>query len=64
MLINYHDESFSKDKSVADDAVDKASKTSHEINGIEVLDMTASVVSNSGKITNYRTRIKISLAVD
>jgi flavin-binding protein dodecin len=51
-------------KSAADDALDKATKTLHGIHGIEVLDMTASVDPSSGKITNYRTCIKISLAID
>jgi flavin-binding protein dodecin len=51
-------------KSAADDAVDEATKTLHGIHGIEVSDMTATVDPGSGKITNYRTCIKVSLAVD
>ena len=45
-------------------AVDEAKKTLHGIHGIEVVDMTANIDSASGKITNYRTCIKISFAVD
>ena len=45
-------------------AVDEAKKTLHGIHGIEVVDMTARVDPTSGKITNYRTCVKISFAVD
>jgi flavin-binding protein dodecin len=45
-------------------AVDEAKKTLHGIHGIEVVDMTARVDPASGKITNYRTCVKISFAVD
>ena len=51
-------------KFAADDAVDKATRTLHGIHGIEVSDMTASVDPSSGKITNYRSCIKVSLAID
>lgn len=51
-------------KSAAEDAVDKATKTLHGIHGIEVSDMTATVDPSSGKIMNYRTCVKVSLAVD
>lgn len=44
-------------------AVDEAKKTLHGIHGIEVVDMTARVDPDSGKITNYRTCVKISFAV-
>jgi len=33
-------------------AVDEAKKTIHGIHGLEVVDMTATIDSNSGKITN------------
>ena len=45
-------------------AVDEAKKTLHGIHGIEVVDMTANIDPTSGKITKYRTCIKISFAVD
>lgn len=45
-------------------ALDEAKKTIHGIHGLEVLDMTATVDSNSGKITNYKTSIKVSFAVE
>jgi flavin-binding protein dodecin len=45
-------------------AVDEAKKTLHGIHGIEVVDMTASVDPSSGKITNYKTCVKVSFAVD
>ena len=51
-------------KSAAEDAVDKATKTLHGVRGIEVSDMTASVDPSSGKITRYRTCIKVSFGVD
>ena len=45
-------------------AVDEAKKTLHGIHGIEVLDMTASVDPSSGKITSFKTCVKVSFAVD
>jgi flavin-binding protein dodecin len=45
-------------------AIDEAKKTLHGIHGIEVLDMTATVDPRSGKITNYKTCVKVSFAVD
>jgi dodecin len=45
-------------------AVDEAKKTLHGIHGIEVVDMTATVDPTSGKLTNYRTCLKVSFAVD
>jgi flavin-binding protein dodecin len=45
-------------------AVDEAKKTLHGIHGIEVVDMTATIDSTSGKITNYKTTVKVSFAVD
>lgn len=45
-------------------AVDEAKKTLHGIHGIEVVDMTATVDPNSGKITNYRTCVKVAFAVE
>jgi flavin-binding protein dodecin len=45
-------------------AIEEAKKTIHGIHGIEVRDMTAKVDSNSGKITKYRTCVKISFGVD
>ena len=51
-------------KSAAENAIDKATKTVHGIRGIEVSDMTATVDSVTGKITNYRTCVKVSFALD
>ena len=45
-------------------AVNEAKKSLHGIHGIEVVDMTAGVDPASGKITNFRTCIKVSFAVD
>jgi dodecin len=45
-------------------ALDEAKKTLHGIHGIEVVDMTATVDPNSGKISNYKTCVKVSFAVD
>jgi dodecin len=45
-------------------AVNEAKKTLHGIHGIEVVDMTANIDATSGKITTYRTCVKISFAVD
>lgn len=45
-------------------AVDEAKKTIHGIKGLEVTDMTAIVDPNSGKITEYRTTIKLSFGVE
>ena len=45
-------------------AVDEAKKTLHGIHGLEVVDMTATVDSSSGKIINYKTTVKVSFAVE
>jgi dodecin len=45
-------------------AVNEAVKTVRGIRGIEVVDQTAQVDPNSGKITQYRTCIKFSFAVE
>jgi len=45
-------------------AVDEAKRTLHGIHGIEVVDMTANVDPSSGKISKYRTCVKISFAID
>ena len=45
-------------------AIDEARKTLHGIHGIEVMDMTAIVDENTGKITQYRTGVKISFGVE
>ena len=45
-------------------AVDEAKKTLHGIHGIEVVDMTANVDPGTGKISKYRTCVKISFAID
>ena len=51
-------------KDAAQVAIDEAKKTLHGIHGIEVVDMTATVDSSSGKIINYKTSVKLSFAVD
>ncbi|HEY6884601.1 MAG TPA: dodecin family protein [Nitrososphaeraceae archaeon] len=45
-------------------AVNEAIKTVRGIHGIEVVDQTAKVDSNTGKITQYRTCIKFSFSVE
>jgi dodecin len=45
-------------------AVNEAKKTIHEIHGVEIIDMTAKVDSNSGNITEYRAGVKISFGVE
>jgi len=41
--------------------LDEAKKTLHGIHGIEIIDMTAKVDPNSGKITEYRAAVKVGL---
>jgi flavin-binding protein dodecin len=45
-------------------AIDEAKKTIHGIHGLEITDMTAKVDPNTGKITEYRSGVKISFAVE
>jgi dodecin len=45
-------------------AIDEAKKTIHGIHGLEITDMTAKVDPNTGKITEYRSSVKISFAVE
>lgn len=45
-------------------AVEEARKTIHGISGVEVIDMTAKVDEKTGKITKYRTTVKIAFGVD
>lgn len=45
-------------------AVDEAKKTLHGIHGIEIIDMTAKIDPNSGKIVEYHTVVKISFGVE
>jgi dodecin len=45
-------------------AVDEAKKTLHGIHGIEIIDMTAVVDPNSGKIIQYRAAVKVAFAVE
>lgn len=51
-------------EAAAQAAVDETKKTLHGIHGIEVMDMTATVDPSSGKITNYKTSVKVSFAID
>jgi dodecin len=45
-------------------AVNEAKKTIHGIHGIEVKDMTAKVDPSDGRITEYRTSVKLSFGVE
>jgi flavin-binding protein dodecin len=45
-------------------AIDEARKTIHGITGVEVVDMTAKVDPNTGKITQYRACVKIAFGVE
>jgi flavin-binding protein dodecin len=45
-------------------AVREARKTLHGISGIEVKDMTAKIDPKTGKVTRYRTCIKLSFGVE
>jgi flavin-binding protein dodecin len=57
----------SSDKSwedAAQIAVDEARKTIHGIHGIEVKDMTATVDTNTGKISQFRAGIKVSFGIE
>jgi flavin-binding protein dodecin len=45
-------------------AVDEAKKTLHGIHGVEIIDMTAKVDPNTGRITEYRAGVKISFGVE
>jgi flavin-binding protein dodecin len=45
-------------------AIDEAKKTVHGIHGLEITDMTAKVDPNTGKISEYRSAVKISFAVE
>jgi flavin-binding protein dodecin len=45
-------------------AVNEAKKTINGIKGIELTDMTAIVEPNTGKITEYRSTIKLSFGVE
>jgi dodecin len=45
-------------------AVDEAKKTIHGIHGIEVKDMTATVDTNTGKITQFRAGVKVSFGIE
>ena len=57
----------SSDKSwedAAQVAVDEARKTIHGIHGIEVEDMTATVDTNTGKISQFRAGVKVSFGIE
>jgi dodecin len=57
----------SSDKSwedAAQVALAEATKTIHGITGIELKDMTAKVDSNTGKITEYHSTVRIAFGVD
>jgi flavin-binding protein dodecin len=46
------------------EAVNEARKTLHGIHGIEVMDMTATVDENTGKIAQYRASVKLAFGVE
>jgi flavin-binding protein dodecin len=48
----------------AQNAVNEAVKTIPEIHGIEIKDMTATMNQSTGKITQYRTAVKLSFGVE
>jgi flavin-binding protein dodecin len=57
----------SSDKSweeAAQVAVDEAKKSLHGIHGIEVKEMTATVDTNTGKITQFRAGVKVSFGIE
>jgi dodecin len=39
-------------------------RTIREIHGIEIKDMTATIDQSTGKITQYRTAVKLSFGVE
>ncbi len=45
-------------------ALDEATKTIRGITGLEVISKTATVDPNTGKITQYKTTIKIAFGVE
>ncbi len=45
-------------------AISDAYKTIHGIRGVEVRDMTAEVDPNTGKITKYKTCVKLAFVVE
>jgi dodecin len=45
-------------------AINEARKTLHGIHGIEVMDMTAIVDENTGKIAQYRASVKLAFGVE
>jgi flavin-binding protein dodecin len=45
-------------------AIDEARKTLHGIRGIEIMDMTATIDASTGKISQYRTGVKVSFGVE
>lgn len=47
----------------AQNAINEAMKTLREIRGIEVTDMTARIDPTTGKISQYRTAVKLSFGV-
>ena len=45
-------------------ALDEASKTIRGITGLEVIDKTATVDPTTGKITHYKTNIKLAFGIE
>ena len=60
-LIGTSDKSW---EDAAEVAVKEARKTLHGITGIEVRDMTAKVDPKTGRISKYRTCIKLAFGVE
>lgn len=48
----------------AQKAVDEAKKTLRGIHGLEIVDMTASVDKESGKIKKFKSGVKIAFSVE
>jgi flavin-binding protein dodecin len=48
----------------AQNAINEAMKTLREVRGIEITDMTATIDQTTGKISQYRTAVKLSFGVE
>jgi dodecin len=51
-------------RNAAQVAVDETKKTIHGITGLEITDMTAKVDPNTGRITQFRSAVKIAFGVE
>ena len=60
-IVGWSDKSWDDAAQVA---LAEATKTIHGITGIELIDMTARVDPNTGKITEYHSTVKIAFGVE